>query len=266
MDEQNTFYYQCIVTYLGSDFNGWQSQSKDSSLEPNANIQGLLQEALYQITESKDCIVAGTSRTDKGVHAWKQPARLAIPREIPPKNLQANLNHLLPKGLKVYDLKPSSENFTPGSTSSLKTYRYYFSCDEVINPMISSFVTKVNASLDIQKMKEGLDIFVGEKDFTNFFLQSTRSPSSVRNIEKLSLRKWNEPIGHNEVYYFEFEARGFLKQMIRMIVAYLFLLGRAKISEKQLREKLGAEFEQPKIKAAPAIGLHLVDIRFFDAN
>lgn len=263
---QKTFFYQCIVTYLGSDFNGWQSQSKDSSLEPNANIQGLLQECLYQITESKDCIVAGTSRTDKGVHAWKQPARFALPREYTPKSLQAQLNQLLPKNLKVYDLKPSSESFTPGSTKSVKTYRYYFSCDEVLNPMISSFVTKVDASLDIEAMQEALDIFIGEKDFTNFFLRSTKSPSSIRNIESLTLNKWEESIGHNEVYYFEFVAQGFLKQMIRMIVAHLILLGRSVASKQELRDKLGADFEQPKIKAAPAIGLHLVDIRFLESN
>ena len=62
------------------------------------------------------------------------------------------------------------------------------------------------------------------------------------------------------------QTQGFLKQMIRMIVAHLILLGRSVASKQELRDKLGADFEQPKIKAAPAIGLHLVDIRFLESN
>ena len=57
--------YQLLVEYVGTNFRGWQIQTKGST------IQGLIQEKLTKLLKEK-IILNGSGRTDTGVHAIEQ--------------------------------------------------------------------------------------------------------------------------------------------------------------------------------------------------
>ena len=59
--------YQILIEYVGTNFIGWQIQSKGKS------IQKLIQTKLSKLLKEK-IILVGSGRTDAGVHAIEQSA------------------------------------------------------------------------------------------------------------------------------------------------------------------------------------------------
>ena len=57
--------YQILIEYVGTNFIGWQIQSKGKS------IQKLVQNRLSKILKEKILLI-GSGRTDSGVHAIEQ--------------------------------------------------------------------------------------------------------------------------------------------------------------------------------------------------
>ena len=76
------------LAYDGTEYNGWQVQPGLPT------IQGALEAAFLDI-EKKHVHVAGSGRTDAGVHALAQIAAVSIDNPIPPPNLKKALNRLL---------------------------------------------------------------------------------------------------------------------------------------------------------------------------
>src|SRR5579864_4617698 len=84
------------LAYDGTDFHGWQVQ-------PGlATIQGTLEDVVASI-EKRPVHVAGSGRTDAGVHALAQVAAFSIENPIPLSNLRKAMNRLLPHSIRVLD-------------------------------------------------------------------------------------------------------------------------------------------------------------------
>ena len=85
------------LAYDGTDFHGWQSQ-------PGlATIQGALERIVAEI-EGKPVHVAGSGRTDAGVHALAQVAAFSLDNPIPVYNLRKAINRLLPPAIRVLSI------------------------------------------------------------------------------------------------------------------------------------------------------------------
>ena len=65
------FRYHILIEYEGTNFIGWQIQSKGRS------VQKLIQNKLSKLLKEKITIV-GSGRTDKGCHAIEQSAHLSL--------------------------------------------------------------------------------------------------------------------------------------------------------------------------------------------
>src|SRR6266404_139765 len=95
-----------IIAYDGTDFHGWQVQ-------PGlATIQGTLESVLAEI-EGARVSVAGSGRTDAGVHALAQVAAFSLANPIPLPNLRKAINRLLPRDIRVLDAQDVSGDFHP---------------------------------------------------------------------------------------------------------------------------------------------------------
>ena len=77
------------VSYDGTDFHGWQVQPGLPT------VQSLLETVLAEI-EGAPVKVAGSGRTDAGVHALAQVAAFTLVNPIPVDNLRKAINRLLP--------------------------------------------------------------------------------------------------------------------------------------------------------------------------
>ena len=92
--------YQILIEYVGTNFVGWQIQSKGKS------IQKLIQTKLSKLLKEKVSLI-GSGRTDAGVHAVEQSAHFDCKKEI--QNLDKflkSINYFVnDKGISILELK-----------------------------------------------------------------------------------------------------------------------------------------------------------------
>src|ERR1700754_4074254 len=105
------------VAYDGTDFHGWQVQPGLTT------IQGTLEAVMAEI-EKKPVHVAGSGRTDAGVHALAQVAAVSIENPIPLENLIRAVNRLLPFSIRVVAAEEVHPEFHPRYDAVSKTYEY----------------------------------------------------------------------------------------------------------------------------------------------
>lgn len=265
----NLQYYRVIISYKGSNYFGWQDLG-DGGVKPTVQYEIL--KVLRQICGFADCIVAGASRTDGGVHAQGQVAKLSIPLLIDPAKLLLGMNSLLPTDIRVRSASSCEQNFNPNKDCLSKKYRYYFSIEKVSVPTLTDIVAHMplleqsteEVSSFEERINKGCDAFTGEHDFYSFSARDKSVTSTVRRVNKLRLLKSSLSDFGTTVYYFEIEGGGFLKNMIRYIVASLFEVGKGEIDLALIEDVLRDPMENKICPKAKAKGLHLVEINYQD--
>ena len=121
------------ISYDGTDYHGWQVQ-------PGlATIQGTLEQVFGEI-EGRVVQVAGSGRTDAGVHAIAQVAALTIENPIPLENLRRAANRLLPPDIRVTRVEEASLDFHPRFQAKAKTYEYRILRGEICTPFDRRYV------------------------------------------------------------------------------------------------------------------------------
>jgi tRNA pseudouridine38-40 synthase len=241
-----------IVAYDGTDFHGWQVQPGMST------IQGTLEEIIGGI-EGKPVHVAGSGRTDAGVHALAQCAAFTIENPIPPDNLRKAINRLLPQSIRILDVAETHPDFHPRFDAVAKTYRYTILRAETCSPFEWRYVHHHPYPLNEARMAQAARVFEGEHDFTSFAAadakytpQKSPPKSMIRRIFSSVLTRDRE----NLVY--TVRGSGFLKHMVRNLVGTLIEVGRGNIPSDVFPERCGA--------TAPAKGLTMISVEYPDAN
>ena len=115
------------LAYDGGGFHGWQVQPGLPT------IQGTL-EAILSGIEGARVTVAGSGRTDAGVHALCQVAAFDLSNPIPPDNLRRAINRLLPHSIRVLAVAEVHADFHPRFHATAKTYEYRIVRAEVCSP------------------------------------------------------------------------------------------------------------------------------------
>ena len=178
------------MEYDGSLFHGWQEQSGLRT------AQGTLQEALAQVL-GHDVTVAGTSRTDAGVHALGQCCSFRTSSAIPTERLPKAVNHMLAggrtgAGSKVADLRVLSarempEDFHARFDCVGKTYRYVIMTGD---PDIfrRNYVYYIDCDPDVSLMREAAEAIKGTHDFRCFMAAGgTPGKTTVRTVSQLEI-------------------------------------------------------------------------------
>src|SRR5262249_54126023 len=94
------------LAYEGGGFHGWQVQPGLPT------IQGEL-EAILSEMEGNPVHVAGSGRTDAGVHALEQVAAFNMENPIPLPNLKRAVNRLLPPAIRLLSAEEATPEFHP---------------------------------------------------------------------------------------------------------------------------------------------------------
>ena len=133
------------LAYDGGPFHGWQVQ-------PGlATIQGTLEEIVSGM-EGKPVHVAGSGRTDAGVHALGQVAAFSIENPIPLANLRRAVNRLLPPAIRVCSAEEVDAAFHPRFDAKAKTYEYRMAREEICSPFDWPFVHHYPYPLEEDRM------------------------------------------------------------------------------------------------------------------
>jgi len=233
------------LAYDGTTFHGWQVQPGLPT------IQGAL-EAIVSGMEGRPVHVAGSGRTDAGVHALEQVAAFSIENPIPLPNLRKAVNRLLPPAIRVLSAEEAHPDFHPRFDAKGKTYEYRIFRDEVCSPFEWHFVHHHPYPLDEAKMIACARLFEGEHDFTAFAAADDRDAegkSKVRTINSSVLERRDARL------IYRVRGSGFLKHMVRNIVGTLIEAGRGNLPDfSQLPARSGP--------TAPPKGLFLVSVQY----
>ncbi len=253
------YYYKLILQYKGTSYRGWQVQPDGAGL----TLQGELNRALKVISKTEHVKSLGAGRTDAGVHALGQVAKIALELNIPCDNLVKALNVNLPDDLRVLSAEVSNEEFLPTVHAKSKEYHYRFTCSRTLNAFQKDLIQNYPFELDIHRMREACKILIGRHDFTNFYCEGTEVASNIREIydcEILEISQQNLMLPSH--YVFRIVGNGFLKQMVRLLMGALWNVGRGKITMEQLQNSLGPRRVQRLGPVAPPNGLYLVRVNY----
>lgn len=259
------YYYRVTIAYKGNHYFGWQAQSSDTLYEEKPTVEGTILNALKKISNYQPCTISAASRTDRGVHALGQIAKITMPREISPEYLLLGLNSLLPCNIRILKCEPSIKNYQPNRSSVSKEYHYYFAASPIENVAISDIAQHIPINSlepdDLELLRDACQLFVGEHDFYSFSGRDKSIVTSVRQIFYCDIHQTSFlPLADN-IYYLKIVGDGFLKYMIRYMMGALIKLAKKTITLDDIMLYLQQHKEEKLSQKANARGLHLIHIK-----
>ncbi len=244
------------AAYDGTDFNGWQVQPGLPT------IQGTLEEVIG-IIEGQLVHVAGSGRTDAGVHAFAQIAAVSLENPIPADNFRRAVNRLLPHSIRIRNVREVPLDFHPRFHARSKTYEYRMYREEVCPPFDRRFVYHHPYPLNEAAMVQTASLLEGKHDFTAFAASDERdrlNASKVRSIFRSTLRR------KENMLVYQVTGSGFLKHMVRNIIGLLLEVGKGNLTRDDVLARLEPESGIKPGPTAPASGLFLVSVDYEDPD
>jgi tRNA pseudouridine38-40 synthase len=258
------YYYRIKIAYKGTRYFGWQAQSTDTLHESRPTIEGRILNCVKKMANYQPCTVSGASRTDGGVHAQGQIAKITLPVDINPEHLMMGLNSLLPYDIRILACVVSTKAYQPTRTSISKEYHYYFGTSHVDNVATSDIALNLpiegNVPDAIALLRSVCQLFVGRHDFYNFSSRDKDVSKTVRQIHYCDIHPLDfSPLAEN-MYYLKIIGDGFLKYMIRYLMGALIDLVKGRITLEDIEGYLQQHQPHKLSPKAKAHGLHLVSI------
>ena len=258
------YYYRVTIAYKGTRYFGWQAQSTDTLREERPTVEGRILNALKKITNYQPCTISAASRTDAGVHAQGQRAKITIADEINPESLLSGLNSLLPLDIRILKCESSTKDYQPNRSSVSKEYHYYFAASPVDNVAISDIALHLPLKNiepdDLALLRSACQLFMGRHDFYNFCSRDKSVATSVRQIIYCDIHQASFlPLADN-VYYLKIIGDGFLKYMIRYLMGALLELARGRTTLDEIALYLQQHQKHKLSPKARAKGLHLIHV------
>jgi tRNA pseudouridine38-40 synthase len=238
------------LAYDGTDFHGWQVQ-------PGlATIQGAIEQVFGEI-EGSAVHVAGSGRTDAGVHALRQTAAVSLVNPIPVDNLRRAANRLLPPAIRVLSAEEAAPDFHPRHHAVSKTYEYRIFRGEACPPVEWRYVHHYPYPLDVERMIALAPMVEGRHDFWGFASSDDREhETTVRTMFRSRLE-----IAEGHMFY-RVSGSGFLKHMVRNIMGTLLEGGKRNLDEAGFAALLEPGCRRRAGPTAPAKGLFLLHVDY----
>jgi len=235
---------KAVISYDGSQYQGFQKQKSTKK-----TISSAIEEALSSL--QIDSPIVGSGRTDTGVHATGQVIHFDLPdfwNDL--EKLKLHLNRKL-TDISFKHISLAADDFHARFSAKKRVYRYVFKTQKpsVFEHKYISYYEAFDPALLISALK----IFEGEHDFNFFHKTGTVTHTTIRKIYR------TDYVERNGYHFIYFQANGFLRSQVRMMVDAAMLCARGEMSERQLPEQL----ECPKkytTQLAPPEGLYLAKI------
>jgi tRNA pseudouridine38-40 synthase len=112
--------------------------------------------------------------------------------------------------------------------------------------------------LDAAEMEAAAQHLLGEHDFTSFRASSCQSPTPVKTLMDVAIRR------RGAYWRFDFEANAFLHHMIRNIMGCLLQVGQGHQPPQWMAEVLAARDRDAAAPTFPPDGLYFLGPRYED--
>jgi len=247
--------YKLLLQYDGTEFHGWQIQ------DDLRTVQGELTRALSLI-DGRSVNVHGSGRTDAGVHAEGQVASVEIQREITATKLRSAINGNISRDVRVLSVETVAEDFHARYSALEKTYVYRIVNGPVMSPFWVRFAHQEARQLDLERMKQGAELFLGKHDWTAFSAAQSDVEERVRTVTQVEIFDRADERSHGSLIEICVSAEGFLRYMVRAMAGTLLSLGRVELDREAISEALETGSRPPAAVTAPACGLTLLSVRY----
>ena len=137
-----------------------------------------------------------------------------------------------------------------------KTYRYTCFIGPVKPVFDRKYVTLLDFSPDIAKMRRAAEILQGEHDFRAFCGNPRMKKSTVRLVDTIQIEERKDRI------LFTFHGTGFLQNMVRILVGTLLEVGRGRWEPEYVQEILDGKDRKLAGPTAPPEGLCLMKVDY----
>lgn len=241
--------YKLVIAYDGTNYCGWQFQPDQPT------IAGIL-EAKFNYVFNKKIKLIGASRTDAGVHSVGQVALFQSDLALDHITMKNAWNSRIPGDILIRSLEIAPLDFHPQKNVIQKTYYYHLFINRPL-PFFDKYGWFVNKSLNLEKLSDCLNIFIGTYDFRSF-CTGYEQENTIRTIDSIKI----EYISRFKAYRIVVKAPGFLRYMIRRIVGACIQISTSNRSISELIIALEQKDPEQTLFTAPARGLMLNKIKY----
>ena len=236
--------YRLTLSYDGTRWQGWQRQGNTEN-----TIQKKLEDTLSQIL-GQPVEVAGSGRTDAGVHARMQTASFRAETSMLPDAILRELRTHLPEDIGAESLEIAPPRFHARLNCKGKTYLYRVWNSDAPCVFERRFVARFPEPLDLDAMQKAAKHLEGTHDFAAFHTGRSKK-STIRRIDSIEILREGE-----EVRLF-FTGDGFLYNMARILAGTLLEVGAGRMASDDIPAILESGDRKLAGPTAPAKGLIL---------
>lgn len=242
--------YKLTIEYDGTPYVGWQIQDNGLS------VQEVLHKALRNLS-GEDFVPKGSGRTDAGVHALGQVAHIDLSKEWSTDKIRDGFNyHIRPEPIAVLKAEPVAQDFDARFSATLRHYRYVIVNRRPRLTLDRHSAWLVPRPLDVTKMHEAAQSFVGHHDFTTFRSTHCQAKSPLKSVDAVSVRREGDKV------IVECSARSFMHNQVRSMVGSLAEVGIGKWPIEGISKALEAKSRAACGPVAPAHGLYFLRVDY----
>lgn len=237
------------IQYNGAAYNGWQAQPQLPT------IQVALEEALARIT-GHPVRIGGSGRTDAGVHSAGQTANFTTTSTAPLKAFVLGMNSILPSDISILNASDEDERFDARRSVAHKCYRYRIYNAPARSAAVAGRVWWISHRLDLAAMERAAALIPGTHDFGAFRSTGCDANHTIRTVHasRLAVQK--------PLVTYEIIGRGFLRNMVRIVVGTLVEVGAGRMTPEEVATLLRDGGRSEAGPTAPAWGLTLHSVAY----
>jgi tRNA pseudouridine38-40 synthase len=236
------------LSYDGSQFQGFQAQRDGTSTVANH-----LENAFDALGIAPH--FHGSGRTDSGVHATGQVIDIDLPvywADL--SSLKRRLNWYLTPSVSIHRIEEVDADFHARFSAKRRVYRYLVKSGRP-SVFASSYCYYHAQDIDMPTIQAGMDCLLGVHDFASFSKRGSEPHSTVREIFSAKIYRYHD------VLVFRFEADGYLRSQIRMMMAFLLKINDGDLGLEDLKMQLEEQVYRSRSLVPPS-GLYLAKVLY----
>lgn len=235
--------FKLYIEYQGTRYSGWQLQKNSRT------VQGEILRTIERVTGESGIEFQGAGRTDAGVHALAQVAHLDLKKGGDPEALRRAFNDDLPSDIHILRVQKAPARFHARHDAIARSYLYQLARRRTA--FGKKLVWWVKEDLNLDRVRDAAQLFVGMRDFESFSASDDREKSTKVLVEQVEVGE----VG--DLVLIRVRGSHFLWKMVRRIVGVLVEVGKGQLDAEDVKGFLGSKSPRPAELTAPASGLFL---------
>lgn len=224
------------------------------------SVQAVIEDELKNLL-GEDVALAGSGRTDSGVHALGQVAHFDTVSPLSPDKYRIILNTRLPKSVRILSSEESEGVFHARFTASAREYWYLIKAFSDMLPFDEKRMTGVRRLPDLVLLNVYAKVLEGTHDFTSFCSSKDICPSKWRDIYTSVWSEERDSYGRPFLKY-RVVGNAFLYHQVRSMVGTMVEAALMDESVSAFRERLESRKRENALKTYPPEGLYLARISY----